>query len=237
MTSTLSTTQRKSINTRTTTPGRSSRSTQAPEGISQADSMCRVESSSASSIASTPTHLSSLETLATPIPNAEARTIITYPLRTQATERNQRQTQWQLQIEAVSTPWSMVSFSRSIHRIGHSDMARLVFAMGRLLQLYMWNRWPFMSASDLEMVSYAMQRIAKELAEAPHWQIIVKYWYTTMQRNNISSIAFEALTKEILKVVCWSNGPHWILHAQTSTRFEHKLIRLNPTVCNQQGTT
>jgi len=81
-------------------------------------------------------------------------------------------------------------------------MARLVFAMGRLLQLYMWNRWPFMSASDLEMVSYAMQRIAKELAEAPHWQIIVKYWYTTMQRNNISSIAFEALTKEILKVVC-----------------------------------
>ena len=66
----------------------------------------------------------------------------------------------------------------------------------------MWNRWPFMSASDLEMVSYRMQQIAKALAEAPHWQIIEKYWNTAMQQHNMWSIAFEARTTEILKEVC-----------------------------------
>jgi len=71
-------------------------------------------------------------------------------------------------MDAVSTPQSVVSGSRSIHRFGHSDMTRFVFAMGRLLELYMWNGQPFMSASDLEMVSYVTQRIAKALAEAPH---------------------------------------------------------------------
>jgi hypothetical protein len=54
-------------------------------------------------------------------------------------------------------------------------MTLLVFATGRLLELYMWNRRPFMSASDLETVSYAMRRIAKALAEAPYWQIIETY--------------------------------------------------------------
>jgi hypothetical protein len=54
-------------------------------------------------------------------------------------------------------------------------MTRLVFAMGRLMELYMWNRWPFRSGSDLEMVSYGMRRAVKALAEAPHWQIIVTY--------------------------------------------------------------
>jgi len=81
-------------------------------------------------------------------------------------------------------------------------MMRCVFTTGRLMELYMWNRWPFISASDLEMVSYAMRRTAKALAEAPHWQIIEKYWNTAMQQNNIWSIAFEACTKEILKEVC-----------------------------------
>jgi len=66
----------------------------------------------------------------------------------------------------------------------------------------MWNRWPFMTASDLEMVSYATRCTAKALAEAPHQQMIEKYWNTTMQQNNIWSIAFEACTKEILKEVC-----------------------------------
>jgi len=51
-------------------------------------------------------------------------------------------------------------------------MTRLVFATGRLMELYLWNRWPLVSASDLEMVSYATQCAAKALAEAPHWQII-----------------------------------------------------------------
>jgi hypothetical protein len=81
-------------------------------------------------------------------------------------------------------------------------MTRLVFATGRLLELYMWNRRRFMSASDLETVSYAMQRVAKPLAEAPHWQIMETYWNTAMQQNNIWSIAFEVRTKEILKEVC-----------------------------------
>jgi len=49
----------------------------------------------------------------------------------------------------------MVSGSRSIDRFGHSDMTRLVFATGRLLELYMWKRRPFMRARDLETVTYA----------------------------------------------------------------------------------
>jgi hypothetical protein len=200
--STPSATLRRSINTPTATPVTSSRSTPAPGGTLQTDSTRRVVSSPASGIASTPTPLSGLENLPTPIPNPEARAIITNPLRTRATERNQRQRQWQLQPQAVSTPRSMVSGSRSIHRFGHSDMTRLVFATGRLLELYMWNRRPFMSASDLETVSYATRRVAKALAEAPHWQIIETYWNTAMQQNNIWSIAFEARTKEILKEVC-----------------------------------
>jgi hypothetical protein len=81
-------------------------------------------------------------------------------------------------------------------------MTHLVFATGRLLKLYMWNRWPFMSTSGLETVSYAMRRVSKALAEAPHWQIIETYWNTAMQQNNIWSIAFAARTREILKEVC-----------------------------------
>jgi len=200
--STPSTTQRRSIITPTATPGTSSCNTPAPSGTIQTDSTCRVVSSPASGIASTPTPLSDLENLPTPIPNPEARAIITNPLRTRATEKNQRQRQWQLQPEAVSTPRSMVSGSRSIHRFGHSDMTRLVFAMGRLLELYMWNRRPFMSASNLETVSYATRRVAKALAEAPYWQILETYWNTAMQQNNIWSIAFKARTKELLKEVC-----------------------------------
>jgi len=63
----------------------------------------------------------------------------------------------------------------------------------------MWNRRPFMIASDIKIVIYAMQHIAEALAEAPHWQIIQTYWNTNMQEINISSIAFEACTKENLK--------------------------------------
>jgi len=74
-----------------------------------------------------------------------------------------------LQTQAVAVPCSMVSGSRSIHRFGHSDTSRLVFATSRLLGLYVWNRQPFMSASDLETVSDAMRHVVKALAEAPHW--------------------------------------------------------------------
>ena len=81
-------------------------------------------------------------------------------------------------------------------------MTRLVFATGRLVDLYMLNGRPFMSATDLETVSYAMRCVSKALAEGPHWQIIDTYWNTAMQHKNIWSIAFEARTKEILKEVC-----------------------------------
>jgi hypothetical protein len=202
VTSTPSTTQRRTIITPIATPGTSSHNTPAPSGTIQTDSTRHVVSSLASGIASTPTSLSSLENLPTPISNPEAHAIITNPLRMRATERNQRQRQWQSQMQAVSTPQSVVSGSRSIHRFGHPNMTHLVFATGRLLALYMWNRRPFMSASDLETVSYATQPAVKALAEAPHWQIIETYWNTAMQQNNIWSIAFEARTKEILEEVC-----------------------------------
>jgi hypothetical protein len=66
----------------------------------------------------------------------------------------------------------MVYGTRSIHQFGHSDMMRLVFATGRLLELYKWNRRLFMSASDVETVGYAMRRVSKALAEDPHGQLI-----------------------------------------------------------------
>jgi len=169
VTSTPSATQRRSIITPTATPGTSSRNTPAPSGITQTDSTRCVVSSPASDIASTPTPLRGLENLPTRIPNPEAHAIITNPLRTRATERNHRQRQWQLQSQAVSTPRSVVSGSSSIHRFGHSDMTCLEFATRRLLELYMWNRRPFMSVSDLDMASCATWHVAKALAEAPHW--------------------------------------------------------------------
>jgi hypothetical protein len=81
-------------------------------------------------------------------------------------------------------------------------MTHLVFTTGRLWELYMWNREPFISASDLETIIYPPRRISKALPEASHWQIIEMYWNTTLQQNNIWSIGFEAHPKEILKVVC-----------------------------------
>jgi hypothetical protein len=185
VTSTTSATQRQSIITPTATPGTSSRTTLACTKTMQTDSTRHVESSPAFIIASTPSPLSGLENQPSPIPNPEARKIITNPLGMQGTENNQRQRQWQMQPQAVSAPRSKVSGSRSIRRFGHSDMARLVFAMGTLLELYMCSRQPFMSASHLEIVSYATQRIAKAFAETPQWQILQTYWNTAMQQNNI----------------------------------------------------
>jgi hypothetical protein len=156
VTVTPSASQQQSMITPTALPGTSCYSTQAPGIPSLTDSKRRLISSLVSGIASTPTPLRGLETLPTPIPNSEARATIANPSRTQATESNQRQMQWQLQLQEVSTPQSVVSGSRSIHRFGHSDMMHLVFEPGRLMELYMWNGWLFMSASDLEMVSYTM---------------------------------------------------------------------------------
>jgi len=65
----------------------------------------------------------------------------------------------------------------------------------------MWNRCLFMSATDLEMVSYATQHIVKALPEVPYSQILEQCWNTAMQQNNIWSIAYEAYTKKILNEV------------------------------------
>jgi len=80
-------------------------------------------------------------------------------------------------------------------------MMRLVFATGRLLELYKWIIGLCMSASDLEMVSYARPCVVKASAEAALWQIreVLEHRYAA---NNIWSIAFEARTKEILQEVC-----------------------------------
>jgi hypothetical protein len=51
-------------------------------------------------------------------------------------------------------------------------MTHLVFATGRLLELYLWNRRPFTSASDLETEKFATRHVAKAFAEAPYWQTI-----------------------------------------------------------------
>jgi hypothetical protein len=92
----------------------------------------------------------------------------------------------------------------------------------------MRNRRWFMSASDMETVRYATRCILKSLAESPHSQIIEMYWLIAMQEINIWSIACEARTKEILKEVCGSNSPHWILLHEAGTRFPHNPIWLNP---------
>jgi len=81
-------------------------------------------------------------------------------------------------------------------------MRSLVIAKGRRLERYMWNRRLLMSPRELEIVSYATRRVSKGLAEGQDWQIVETYWNTSMQQNNIWSIAFEACTKEILKEVC-----------------------------------
>jgi len=91
VTSTPSDTQWRAIITPTATPGSGSHYTPPPSGTVQTDSTHRVLSSPPSSIASTLTPVSGLENLPTPIANPEAHAIITNPLRTRATERNQRQ--------------------------------------------------------------------------------------------------------------------------------------------------
>jgi len=149
-----------------------SRSTVVGWGTPWTDSTRHIVSSPASGIASTPTPLNSLENLPPSMPNLEARAIITNAPQIQATEWNQRSRQWQVQLQTVSTSQSIVSGSRSIQRFGHSDMTHPVFATGRLLALYMWNRRPFRSASDLEIVSNTTQHVAKPLVATPHWQII-----------------------------------------------------------------
>jgi hypothetical protein len=134
-------------------PGTSSHSTPAPRGTSQVYSMRRVASSLVLGINCTPTPVRGLDILPTPIPNPEHLATIKNPLQTQPTERNHRQNQSELEMQAKSTPSSMVTGSRCIYRFGHSNKIRLILSKGRFMELWMWNRQPFMSAYDLEMVS------------------------------------------------------------------------------------
>jgi hypothetical protein len=155
VTVTPSTIQRRSMITPTAMPGKCSCSTPAPSGTSQTDSTHHVVTTLASGIGSTPTPLRCLENVPTRISNPEAHVTITHPLRTRATERNQRLKLWLLQPQAVSTPQSVVSGCHNIHQFGYSDVTHLVFATGRHMELYVWYRWPFMSSSDSDMVNYA----------------------------------------------------------------------------------
>jgi len=104
VTSSPSATHRRTIITSNARPGTSSQNTHSRSGITQSDSTLHVESCTAFGIASTPTHLSGLENLPTPMPDPEAPVILTNQLRIQATERNQTQREWQLQMQAVSSP-------------------------------------------------------------------------------------------------------------------------------------
>jgi hypothetical protein len=140
------------MNTPAATPVTSSYSTPATGGHSKR----HIIFSPAFGIANTPTPLCGLENLPTHIPNPEARGLMTNPLQMRASYNNQLQRQWQLQQPVVYTHRFIVSGSRSIHRFGHSDVTRLALSMGRLLEVYLWNRQPVMSARDLETVRYEM---------------------------------------------------------------------------------
>jgi hypothetical protein len=95
VTSTPSASQQRSMITPTAMKGTSSRTTSAPGATLQTDSKRHIVSSLASGIGSTPTPLRGLNNLHALIPNPEARWTITNPLRTRATERNQRKRQCQ----------------------------------------------------------------------------------------------------------------------------------------------
>lgn len=149
------------IQTPSATPTSSARS-----GTTVASSTRRVDSSPAPSGNSSPSPFVGLANQPVPITTPEARASITHPLRKAGRDANQRTKAWQIPPQAVSTPRSAVAGSRSIHRFGHSDMTRLVFHTSRHLELYMWRRRPFMSASDLEVVGYSTPRVGNTLAEA-----------------------------------------------------------------------
>jgi len=80
MASTLSAKHQLSINNQTTLLGSSSHGISALGGTLQTDSLCRVVSSPTTRISRTPTPLSGLENLPTPIPKPVARAIIENPL-------------------------------------------------------------------------------------------------------------------------------------------------------------
>ena len=162
--SSLAATLQRILSTSTATPGSSSCSLPVPGNSTATYSMCQTVSSSASDIACTPTPLSGLDNLPNPIPNPEVHTIITKALWTRATHRNARWWQWQLQPSAVSTPQFLATGSCSIHLFGKPTLTRHVFQTSRLVELYKCNRWPFRSACDLEMVSYATPRNEKAFA-------------------------------------------------------------------------
>jgi len=115
----------------------------------------------------------------------------------------------------------MVAGSRTVNLLNSSEVACLVFRIRRLLECDMLITGLWIGASDLKQICYAMRHVAKWLTETPYWQIIEKYWNTTIQQNNIWSIAFVAQTKEIMIEVWQRNGPYWLFHNETGTRPEH----------------
>jgi hypothetical protein len=90
----------------------------------------------------------------------------------------------------------------NILRFGYSDVARLDFSTGRLLELVLLNRWLCMTAHGLQMVCYATQCVDNIIAPSSYWQIVEKYWNIAIEENNIQSISFEACTLKLLNEVC-----------------------------------
>jgi len=150
-----------SRNTSTAILGTCSWSTPTPGGTLQKHSACRVGSSSASGIASTPTPLSGFENRPTPYliqkPAWSLHNHCEHDLQKGIRDRRSGNghrisclhlDEWSpavaASIDLVTQTWSV-----------------LYFATGRLLELYIWNRLLFMSASSLEMVSYATRHVAK----------------------------------------------------------------------------
>jgi hypothetical protein len=233
----MSATLRQLIHSPTTTPGLTIHCSPAPRVTSLTDWIHLVISSPTSGIASTAPPLGGLDHLpAAPIPKLESCMIITNPLGIWAAEKNQGVRQWQLQLQVVSTPRSVMADSCGIHRFGHLEMTCHECSKVGLLECYMWNRQPFKTARNLGMISFATWCVAKASAESPHWQITEKYMNTFMQQNNIWSITYEAWKKEILKKVYWCNSQHWLVYTQTSTRFKHMSIWIYLILFNQHGT-
>jgi len=178
VTSTPSATQRQSVYSPTAMPGTSSRNTPGAGGPSTRLAV----SSRASGTVVRPTPFTGLEHLPSRIPSPEACMMVTNPLRMTAIENNQwkRQWQWQLQSQVISVLRSMVSGSHSIYQFVHSHMTGLVFATGRLLDLYIMNTRPSMSGSDLETVGDATRCFLNTLAEAPQCHIIETFRNTAI---------------------------------------------------------
>jgi len=102
-----------------------------------------------------------------------------------ATHNLQKQRQWQMKPQVVSTTQSVDCGSCSMHRFSHTDIMRLWLVTSRVLEHNMQNRRAHMSARNFQMAHDVMQHIAKAYAANLHWQINEMYWNTTQSAKII----------------------------------------------------